>query len=133
MSDSKILLLVYGSLRTGEYNHPLLSKSTKVADAVIDGFDLYSLGAFPAVVPSTNPSNQVYGEVFEVDPTEFLRIDRMERGAGYLAQEVPAVQTEDLAKTTYQCLVYVFRDSKWLQDVGEIVESGDWVKRGEES
>lgn len=126
-----LLVFFYGSLRTGEYNHGLLAKSTKVADAVINGFDLYSLGAFPAVILSTNPSNQVYGEVFEVDPTEFLRIDRMERGAGYFAHEVHAVQTEDLDKTTYQCLVYVFRDAKWLQDIGEVVELGDWVKRDE--
>lgn len=125
------LLFCYGSLRTGEYNHTLLNHSRKIADAVIDGFVLYSLGIFPAMVPSDDPSSQVYGEVFEVDPSEFACINRMELGAGYVAQEVSAIQTEDLAKTTYQCLTYIFRDSKWLQDFAEIVPSGDWIKRGD--
>lgn len=130
-NSTPLFVFFYGSLRSGEYNNYLLANSTKIADAVIDGFTLYSLGAFPAIIPSTDPSSQVYGEVFEVDPAEFQRIDGMEKGAGYTVLEVPAIQTQDLAKTTYQCLVYIFGDSKWLQDVGEVVSSGDWVKRGE--
>lgn len=128
MLSNPTLLFCYGSLRTGEYNHTLLSRSKKIADAVVDSFVLYSLGVFPAMVPSDDPSSQVYGEVFEVDPSEFARINMMELGAGYVAQEVSAIQTEDLAKTIYQSLTYVFRDSKWLHDFAEIVPSGDWIK-----
>lgn len=132
MPANQVLIFVYGSLRTGEYNNDLLIRSTKLCDASIRGFDLYSLGVYPAIIPSSDLNHLVYGEVFRADPGEFLRIDRMELGAGYKAVQVEALHdTNDLdehGEASFP-LTYVFEDPKWLQDMGELVRGGDWSKR----
>lgn len=127
-TDPSKFVFVYGSLRSGEYNNYLLARSTKICDATVRGFDLYSLGAFPAVIPSSNSDVEVIGEVFNVDPLDLAVINRMERGAGYTVHEVAATPIAEPAKPQH-AIIYVFSDSNWLKHIGELVPSGDWLKR----
>lgn len=113
-----VLLNLYGSLRKGEYNHNafvrqfgeenFVYKETKV----LDGFELYSLGAYPMVVHTPeNPENRLVVDVFEVSQSCYSSIKGMELGAGY-----DELVLDDGA------IIYTQRDSKGLKRV----ESGDW-------
>ena len=70
-------VFVYGTLLSGEPNHPVLAAAVLVGEARTGHeFELVSLGAFPAMVPGGGTS--VTGEVYEVDSTTLGALDRLE-------------------------------------------------------
>lgn len=79
---------VYGSLKKGFYNHGFLAGANPQGKAILRGYTLHSLGAYPAVVAGS-PKDLVGCEIYEVDPNTFSILDRMERGAGYIQVEHP--------------------------------------------
>lgn len=106
----------YGSLREGHYNHAhFLRDVPVVARGSLKGFDLYSLGAYPMIVPG---DGTVVGEVFDVDSRTFAMIDRMELGAGYRREQAAVDTPEGLIQAT----VYVYDRAAR----GAKVPSGDW-------
>jgi gamma-glutamylcyclotransferase (GGCT)/AIG2-like uncharacterized protein YtfP len=80
--DSK-KVAVYGSLKKGKYNHPLIEGCKKIDDIFIKG-TLYSLGSYPAI--TLEGDNYFEAEVYELPDENYQRVKRMELGAGY--QEV---------------------------------------------
>ena len=74
---SKTLCAVYGSLKTGLHNHVILDNSKKLGDVIIGGFEMYSLGAFPAITES-NVEDRIFAEVYEVTEGTFARLDILE-------------------------------------------------------
>lgn len=74
---SKKKVFVYGSLKQGYGNHPLIKDSVLLGECLTKPiYTMYSLGAFPAVVLQGNTS--ITGEVYEVDDDTFARLDRLE-------------------------------------------------------
>lgn len=73
-------IAVYGSLKKGRYNHPILQDSEHVKDIKITG-TLYSLGSYPAIVEDGD--NEYDAEVYEVSEDVYRRVRDMEIGAGY--------------------------------------------------
>lgn len=111
------LIAVYGSLRVGEYNFNRLSKFGKlehVATTSIQGYDLYSLGPYPAVKEG---NGTIVVDILEADDNSFRAIDGMEKGAGYVSKVID-YNGEDA--TLYLYTGYV--------DQNRLVESGDWSK-----
>ena len=43
---------VYGSLRKGDYNHPMIEGQEFLGSVDVDGFNLYSLGWYPCIYPA---------------------------------------------------------------------------------
>ena len=80
----------------------------------ISGFDLYSLGVYPAAVLG---NNDLVVDTFVVDNSCFNSINGMELGAGYYGHEVKIDGKDHIM---------------WLQKDGGYaerkVESGDWTK-----
>lgn len=75
-STSKILVAVYGSLKKGFHNdHYIASSDTFVGDGTVKGFDMFSLGGYPMIVPG---NGQISVEVYEVSETTFNTLDRLE-------------------------------------------------------
>jgi len=71
------LLFVYGTLLSGERNHPLLAKAEpRGAACTAAAFDLVDCGGFPAIVPGG--STAIVGEVYAVDDPALAAIDRLE-------------------------------------------------------
>lgn len=65
-------VFVYGSLKEGFHNHCVIKDSggkLLAKDYRLDGFSMFSLRAFPAIVP--NHVDSVYGEIYEVDDLEY--------------------------------------------------------------
>jgi len=82
--SDKLTIFVYGSLKKGFYNHPLLDvEGVEFLDTVeIPGVVLYDLGYYPAVVLTHGPT-LVEAEAYRVPQRVFDFLNRMETGAGY--------------------------------------------------
>lgn len=82
-------VFVYGTLKQGHGNHKwYLTDSECLGKGSIEGFDLYDLGPFPAIVPSLTPDkSKVYGELYEVTPEVLVQLNGLE---GYIEQKPEA-------------------------------------------
>ena len=71
-------VFVYGTLKSGYYNHRVL-RSAKFIETTVKQvpFRMVSLGAFPALVPD-NSKHDMTGEVYEVDADTMEDLDRLE-------------------------------------------------------
>jgi len=66
---------VYGTLRKGFNNHHLLLSAKFVSEMILPGFDMYSMGGFPACAFG---SGKIYAEIYDVDKPTLDRLDRLE-------------------------------------------------------
>ncbi|WP_298523165.1 gamma-glutamylcyclotransferase [uncultured Methanobrevibacter sp.] len=73
-------VFVYGTLLKGEANHSYLENSTLLGTAFIEGYDLYDVGWYPAIVPG---DGLIIGELYNVPESDIPAIDRLE-GEGSL-------------------------------------------------
>ena len=111
------LVTVYGSLRQGFHNHYLLGDSRYLGTEVLEGgFTMLDLGSFPGVVLEGDMSITV--EVYEVDDTNFSRLDMLE---GY-----PSFYDRTQIRTTAGDAWIYFLSCKdeWTTS---IIDSGDWA------
>lgn len=96
-------VFVYGTLMSGETNHGHLKNSTCLGKAVIEGYDMYNVGWYPAIVPG---ENMIVGELYQVPINDLPSIDILE-GDGYLyIKKCESVTCAD-GKTAF-ALVYVY-------------------------
>lgn len=110
-------ILVYGSLRNGMYNNSRIFGSNRepIETIVMEGYDLYSLGSYPAIKKG---DNKVVMELLEVSEEEYERIERMELGAGYITE-----YSEE-----YKAYFWVYKDAYDFLKTKKPIESGDWVQ-----
>lgn len=119
MEEDKIkLAAVYGSLRRGFGNNRVLGNSKFLGeDKTEEEYTMYSLGAFPAIVPEGNTA--IHIEVFEMENDATLtRLDALE---GY-----PSFYDRKVIETKYgNAYIYFIAGTRWSED--RIVESGNWA------
>jgi gamma-glutamylcyclotransferase (GGCT)/AIG2-like uncharacterized protein YtfP len=119
---SKKLLFVYGSLREGFGNHPLLidDDTSKMGTFTTEPiYEMLDLGAFPGVV--LGGQTPIVGEVYEVNETIWARVEALE-GYPSFYNRVP------LATPYGEAKMYILQRGRGST---ELVESGDWSsKRG---
>lgn len=72
---SKTLVAVYGSLRKGLGNHRLLEHCEQLSVERLEGWDMHSLHAFPAIVKG---DSSITIELYEVCEDTFARLDMLE-------------------------------------------------------
>ena len=77
---SQRLVFVYGTLMSGEGNHGYLKNSTCIGSAVIEGYDMYNVGWYPAIVAG---DGLAVGGVYSVPVCDIPSIDSLE-GEGSL-------------------------------------------------
>jgi gamma-glutamylcyclotransferase (GGCT)/AIG2-like uncharacterized protein YtfP len=114
---SKLLVAVYGSLRLGEFNNPVLKHSKHIETTVLRGFELYSLGEYPAAVESIFPKPLTV-DLYEIGYELFIRLNNMEIRAGY---ELIMHQ-----RHTEQYLMWVMWGGI---SSTRLIEGGDWATR----
>jgi gamma-glutamylcyclotransferase (GGCT)/AIG2-like uncharacterized protein YtfP len=80
-----MLIAVYGSLRRGEFNHrPFAGYLRHAGTERLSGYDMYSLGYYPAV---KRGSGSIVVDLFNVDDKSIVRrLHFMELSAGYSAE-----------------------------------------------
>lgn len=80
-NKKEYILFVYGSLKRGFGNHRLMTDAVYLGPGVIEGYDMYSLRYFPAIVEG---NDEVYGELYKVSEKELAAIDELE---GYSSKD----------------------------------------------
>lgn len=66
---------VYGSLKQGYHNHPLLEGYPCQNTDVIQGWDMVDLGSFPGIFKG---DGEIHVEIYEVDDSGMGRLDMLE-------------------------------------------------------
>ena len=115
------LVFVYGSLRKGFGNNRLLQGQEFLrASATEDKFLMYSMGGFPAVDTSVD-SNQIQGELYEVNPEGMARLDRLEGYPSFYDRKEVKLATGETA-----WVYFIDEFHKRYGSNYETVENGDW-------
>ncbi len=118
-------LAVYGSLRAGQYNYDRIRNIYPdgfkfVEQSTISGYEMFDLGAYPAIAESTN-DKIIHIEIIECSNNAYHYIEAMERGAGY---EEKSIKIGDKS-----CILFYWNDLNYLKRYSNgLVESGDWVE-----
>lgn len=117
-------ILVYGTLRQGDYNfdriaHAFGSDSIKkVGEASIPNYKLFNLGFYPGINKSDNENDVIVCDVLEVNDQAKRFIDGMEFGAGYKIANV------NLNGENHEIYEY-----KRELNENSRIKSGDWFKK----
>lgn len=105
---------VYGTLKRNKSNHDVLGDSRYLGTDNIRNFDMYDLGAFPAIIESEYPTALVVAEFFEVSDEILESVDILE---GYNAEspEKSLYLRKTITHPKFgECFIYVFRDQDLL-------------------
>lgn len=116
-------VFVYGSLKKGFGNHQLLERGDAkfVGDAQVSGFQLFSLGPFPAVVPG---NGTVSGEVYEVGPETLAALDRLEGHPTFYQRQDRIVR---MAKTHESKVIALYCYQGEVEEQA-LIANGNWEK-----
>lgn len=119
-------LLVYGTLRKKahvNYNYERYGTQTHVADMWVSGYDMHSLGSYPAVTPG---NGMIFCELHEVAEDVVANITRMEKGAGY---EVHEHEVEHPSRGMVKASLYAMPTERMAHYTTDKILSGDWNER----
>lgn len=109
-------IIVYGSLRRNQGNSHWMTEAQWLGDHVLDGYELYDLGYYPAVTPG---EGCVYCEVYRINSAILAELDDLKKnGVEYKRQ---LVQTPYGSAWMYLYLLPI--------DGLPRIESGDWLRR----
>lgn len=119
--DSKIHVLVYGSLREGQYNGDFFFRSGGYLHTGIkvNGWKLYSFGAYPGAKHTRDINDIIFCDLVECSPEMFSDIEIMEHAAGYQTKWMSL----NIEGKPYRCAMYEYL---YPIDDYRLVESGDW-------
>lgn len=105
-------VFVYGTLMTGEMNHHYLEESACIGKAAIEGYEMYNVGWFPAIIPG---NERIIGELYEVPNEDMPSIDMLEgEGSLYIRK---------CRETTRKELAYIY---EYAQDVKGLEKIDSW-------
>ena len=119
---SGIRVFVYGSLKHGFGNHPLLEDSQCINDgAELNGkYAMVSYGAFPAVYTDGGlPDGKITGEVYVVDQDTLDSLDILEGHPSFYERSKRKIDGQN---------VWVYLLPKDEAEMLPAVESGTWEK-----
>lgn len=116
-------VLVYGSLRKGEYNYDRFqqyypNQIQYLETFTVKGFDLYSLGPYPAIIPG---KGELVVDLLLVSDAAKEGMDDMELGAGYI------IETIELDNKDAD--IYIYNNTDYIKNNCHQIKSGDWLKR----
>lgn len=106
-------VFVYGTLMGGETNHRYLENGNFLGNAVIEGYDMYNVGAYPAIVPG---DNIIVGELYQVPVGDMASVDMLE-GEGSLYLKKCETFRDGEGKTTFAFVYVYLRDCSGLEKI----------------
>jgi gamma-glutamylaminecyclotransferase len=113
-------LFVYGTLKKGFGNHRLLEGQKLLGNATICGYEMYSMGNYPAIRQANE--GYIHGELYEIEDTLWPRLDRLE-GVPYLYTRETDTVWMDGKDETHQADIYVYANPI----DGPTMRSGEWT------
>ena len=96
-------VFVYGTLMEGESNHDYLENSECLGKAFIEGYDMYDVGFYPAIVPG---DSLIVGELYDVPLEDMPSIDMLEGEGSLYVKKCEAVS--DYSGNISIAFVYVY-------------------------
>jgi gamma-glutamylaminecyclotransferase len=79
MSDERLLVFVYGTLKRGGANHLYLVNQRFLGETRTQpGFRLYDLGGYPGMIAHIDDRQGVAGEVWSIDARTLQKLDVLE-------------------------------------------------------
>lgn len=131
--SDKVLVAVYGTLRTGEGNFRCMESAQGVSlglGKTVENYNIYSLGGFPKVSLTRNSHNvPVVVEVFETDERGLTGpLDRLEGYPAFYDRTKVPVKLD--SGETVEAWIYHIESNSGLSYP---ILNGDWVKRSEEA
>lgn len=114
------IVAVYGSLKKGFSNHRLLEEAEFIGNAVVGGWDMYSFGYYPMIIPG---SGLVSVELYAVSAAEFQSLDNLEGYPSFYDRRKIAASTE---RGPVQAWIY-FGDADQVKGLPK-VETGNWTQ-----
>ena len=135
-------VFVYGTLKRGGVLHNSLKDCKYLGVDKIENFTMFELGWYPAVVPTLDSRESIYGEVYEIDDKILSELDAIE-GKGTLYDRVKIntrfgvammyvyakkneIRTFNFPKVPYG--FFKVSDKKWEILVGDDRYNGDASK-----
>lgn len=119
-------VFVYGSLKRGFHNNPLLKDCKYIGMRFLSNYQMYDVGSFPCIIPTCKHDSKydVFGELYEV-PLDVLcfQLDRLEHYNPYSLMNMynrVVVETDEGEK----CFTYVWNGE--VEGLYKEVEDGDW-------
>ena len=85
-------VFVYGTLMDGECNHHFLSNSTCLGRTYVEGYGMYDVGWYPAIVSG---NGMVIGELYRVDLDDIPAIDMLEGEGDLYVKTCECIQDSD--------------------------------------
>src|SRR6478735_3384273 len=96
MPDGKTILFLYGSLKRGHSNHPLVADQEYLGEAVTEPrYRIVDLGRYGGLVRDDANGLAVRGELWAVSRCCLLELDDFETAEGGWARSPVAVQGQD--------------------------------------
>ena len=97
-------IFVYGTLKKGGVLHSNLDGCTYHGIDRVPNFTMFKVGWFPAIKPTEDARECVYGEVYEINKSTLSKLDEIE-GKGVLYER-------STVNTRFgKCIIYVFSDN----------------------
>ena len=102
-------IFVYGSLKKGCYNDRLMKSSKFIDNGTIENMILYSLGAFPAILPAgkNEKAFAIKGEIYEVSSETLNILDKLEGNGYFYTRKLHTINTSN---GTLEAWVYILTD-----------------------
>lgn len=122
--SEKIKLFVYGTLRSGAYNHRVMKELGGILESAAKTASKYAMyvGQGLPFVTDAEQLSHIHGEVYEISPEALARLDRFESHPKWYTRKMVAVVKENGEPTT-----------AWLyfnaNPQGVLVQSGDYMKQ----
>ncbi|ACS84634.1 MULTISPECIES: gamma-glutamylcyclotransferase family protein [Musicola] len=109
-------IIVYGSLRRKQGNSHWMTNAQWLGDHLLEGYELYDLGHYPAAVVG---EGAIFCEVYRVSSAILAELDALKRDGGEYKRELIA--------TPYgSAWIYLYQQP--VTGLSRIT-SGDWLKR----
>ena len=122
-------VIVYGTLRKdqGNYFATGLSKATHLGtEAAYLPFEMYSLGAFPALVRD-DVTHRIVGDVFQVDADMMSRLDMLEGYPDFYDRMIVTLGQTDFHPPMHAWVYYMK-----YPPTNEVITDGDWISYNQE-
>lgn len=105
-------VFVYGTLMKGETNHHFLEDSRFLGASAVEGYEMYNVGWYPAII---HGEGIIPGELYEVPEGDMKYIDGLEgEGSLYIRK---------CKETTDKSLAYIY---EYAQDTEGLEKIGSW-------
>ena len=100
-------VFVYGTLKQGGSNHRYLAGQHFLGMAqTVPGYRLFEVGGFPGMIPWSNDSHGVTGEVWSVSASRLAELDLLEGIAEKLYRREPVPLQPPFAKLRVETYLY---------------------------